>query len=220
MRALIMAAAIVVSTAGSSFAQSERGYIDVSGGVASAPDATSGDVAGEFGARIARRLFVFADVGQFHNVQPSMVQPAVDAADASLASSGATVAGAGRVPAWHTIGGVRYTIATRGGVSPYVLGGAGFARLSPTAQFTYQGGTLPGTTITPTVGDDVTEQVVSSGAFVQPAAANAFMFTAGGGVEVPVAPHVSVDVGYRVSRISADTLVNAQSVVAGIGYRF
>jgi opacity protein-like surface antigen len=177
-------------------------------------------VAGEFGVRVARHLFVFAEVGQFHNVQPSMVQPAVDAADASLASSGATVTGTGRVPAWHTIGGVRYSIPARGGVSPYVLGGAGFARLSPTAQFIYQDGTLPGATITPTIGDDVTAQVVSSGAFLQPAATNAFMFTAGGGVEVPVAPHVSVDAGYRVSRISADTPVTAQSVVAGVSYRF
>jgi opacity protein-like surface antigen len=220
MRALIMAAVVVVSTAAPSFAQSERAYIAVGGGVASAPDATSGDVAGQFGVRVARNLFVFADVGQFHNLQPSIVQPAVDAADASLASSGATVTGTGRVPAWHTIGGVRYSIPTHRGISPYVLGGAGFARLSPTAQFIYQDGTLPDTTITPTTGDDVTAQVVASGAFVQPVATNAFMFTAGGGVEVPVAPHMSVDVGYRVSRISTDTPVNAQSVVAGVSYRF
>ncbi len=61
---------------------------------------------------------------------------------------------------------------------------------------------------------------MSLGAFTQPAATNAFMFTIGGGVQMPIAPRVSVDVGYRVSRIEADTPINAHSVVAGIGYRF
>jgi opacity protein-like surface antigen len=39
-------------------------------------------------------------------------------------------------------------------------------------------------------------------------------------VQVPVAPHVTVDVGYRVSRFEADTPVNGHSIIAGVGYRF
>ena len=54
---------------------------------------------------------------------------------------------------------------------------------------------------TPTAGDDVTSQLVSLGDFTQPAATTAFMFTLGGGVDVPVAPHLMIDVGYRVSRV-------------------
>jgi outer membrane protein with beta-barrel domain len=220
MRKVLMVAACVACWARPSFAQADRAYVNVGGGMAISPDATSGDVLGEIGVRVARNLFVFGDVGQFHNLQPSLIQPTVDATDAALSADGLAVTGTGRVPAWQTLGGLRYQIPTRVGATPYVLGGAGLARLTPAAQFVYASGTLPGATLSPTVGDDVTSQLVSLGDFTQPAATNALMFTVGGGVQVPVASHVSVDVGYRVSRINADTPVNAQSVVAGVGYRF
>ena len=48
----------------------------------------------------------------------------------------------------------------------------------------------------------------------------AFMFSVGGGVEVPIVPHFVANAGYRVSRISADTPVNTQSVTFGVGYKF
>jgi opacity protein-like surface antigen len=99
-----------------------------------------------------------------------------------------------------------------------VLGGAGLARLSPTAEFLYASGSIPGAA--PMPGDDVTSQLVSLGDYTNPAATNAFMFTVGGGVQMPIAPRLSVDVGYRVSRIDSDTPVNAQSIMAGVGYRF
>ena len=63
-------------------------------------------------------------------------------------------------------------------------------------------------------------QLVSLGDFTQPPASTAFMFAVGGGVEAPIAPHLVADVGYRVSRVAADTPLNAQSVTLGVGYRF
>jgi opacity protein-like surface antigen len=220
MRILMMVAACVLCGAAPALAQSERGYANVSGGMAISPDTTSGDVLGEVGVRVARNLFVFGDVGQFHNLQPSAAQPTVDATVLALSSDGLTVTGTARVPAWQMLGGVRYLIPTRSAATPYVLGGAGLARLSPTAQFIYASGPLPGATVTPTSGDDVTSQLVSLGDFTNPAATNAFMFTLGGGVQVPIAPRLNVDVGYRLSRINTDTPVNAHSIIAGIGYRF
>ena len=217
MRVLIMMAACVALCAQPAFAQ--RAYVDVAGGMAIAPDATSGNILGEVGVRVAPNLFVFGDVGQIHNLQPSLIQPTIDATSATLADSGVTVTGTGRVPAWQTLGGVRYLIPMRNGLTPYVLGGAGVARLSPTAEFTYSSGTLPDGS-TAAVGDNLTSEVMLLGDYTQPAASNAFMFTIGGGVQVPVAPRVSVDVGYRVSRINADTPVNAHSIIAGVGYRF
>jgi opacity protein-like surface antigen len=73
---------------------------------------------------------------------------------------------------------------------------------------------------TPSVGDDVTSEIVSAGAFTTPDASNSFMFTLGGGVAVPVARHWAVDAGYRFSRIDADTPINAQGMTFGFGYRF
>jgi len=219
MRVLMMVAACIACGAAPSLAQqSDRAYVNVGGGVAISSDTTSGNILGEVGVRVARNLFVFGDLGQFHNLQPSLVQPTVDATTLALSSDGLTVTGTGRVPALQLLGGVRYLFPTHGGPTPYVLGSAGLARLMPTAEFTYSSGTLTGAT--PSPGDDVTSQLISNGDFTAPPATNAFMFTVGGGVQVPIAPHVDVDVGYRVSRINSDTPVNAQSITAGVAYRF
>ena len=219
MRVIVIVATAIVLMATSSFAQVERGYVEGAGGFAVSPDTTSGDVLGEVGVRVAPHLLVFGDLGQFHNLQPSTIQPAVDQSTATAsATQGVTVIGTGRVPATYAVGGLRFEIPTRSRVSPYVFGGAGFARLTPTAQFSYSSGTLPGAT--PTVGDDVTDQIISMGDFTQPPSTNAFMFSLGGGVSIPVAKRWTGDVGYRFSRVSADAPVNAQGVTFGLGYRF
>jgi len=202
------------------FAQSEHGYIAGAGGFAITPQTTSGDALVEGGVRVAPHLMLFGDLGQYHNVQPSDVQPAIDSTVAMLSSSqGLTTIGDGRVPATYALGGLRYEIATSTRVTPYVLGGIGFAHLTPTAQFTYSSGTMPDGT-TPTAGTDITSQLVNAGFFTAPASSNAFMYTLGGGIQVPVATHWNVDVGYRFSRIAADTPLNAQGATFGIGYRF
>ena len=175
---------------------------------------------GDAGVRIAPHLLVFGSFGQFHNLQPSAAQPAVDSTTASLAAAqGLSVVGTARVPAWDGLGGLRYQVPMQGRVSPYVLGGLGAARLTPTGSFTYTSGTLPDGT-TANAGDDVTDQLVTAGDFIAPPASTAFMFTLGGGVEVPVARHWAVDLGYRFSRVEAAAPLNAQGATFGFGYRF
>jgi hypothetical protein len=219
MKALLIAATFAL-VAAPSYAQSSNVYANFAGGFAVSPDGTSGDVLGEVGVHIAPHLSVFADIGQFHNLQPSQTQPTVDSTVATLAAGGLSVTGVARVPAFYSMGGLRYSMSTSAHLSPYVFGGLGFARLSPTATFTYTSGALVGATIPPNAGDDVTAQIVSLGDYTQPPATTAFMFSVGGGVEAPIAPHLVADVGYRVSRVSADTPVSAQSVTFGVGYRF
>lgn len=220
MTTLLITATMVLLAAGSSFAQTSRIYASAAGGVTVAPDGKTGDALGEVGVRIAPNLYVFGDVGQFHNLQPSDVQPAVDGLDASLAAGGLSVTGTARVPAWYSMGGLRWTIPLSPRATPYVFAGAGFARLTPGAQFTYTSGTLLGATTPPVAGEDVTSQLMALGDFTTPPASTAFMFAVGGGVEAPIAPHLVADVGYRVSRVSADTPLNAQSITFGVGYRF
>jgi hypothetical protein len=220
MKALMIVATVTLLTAAPLYAQTERGYVTGVGGFAATPDTTSGDVLGEVGVRVAPHLLVFGDVGQFHNLQPSDAQPAVDNTTAFLAQTqGVTVLGTPRVPAWYSLGGLRYEVPTQRRVLPYVLGGIGFTRLNPTAQFTYSSGTLPDGS-TPSVGTDVTTQLVSAGDFTAPPASTAFMFTLGGGVEIPVTRRWAVDAGYRFSRVAADTPLNAQGATFGFGYRF
>jgi opacity protein-like surface antigen len=220
MRVFGIAATLLVLIAAPGFAQTDRIYVAGLGGVVSAPGTTSGDVMGEIGARVAPRLFVFGDLGRYHNLQPSDVQPAVDSTTAALASStGLNVIGSGRVPAWYSIGGLRYEIPSRSRIAPYVIGGAGVARLTPTAKFAYSSGALPDGS-TPAIGDDVTNQLVVAGDFTQPAATNALMVSLGGGVDIPITGRWSADAGYRYSRVQADTPVNAQGLTIGLGYRF
>jgi opacity protein-like surface antigen len=220
MRVLMIAATVTLLTAAPLLAQSERGYVTGVGGFAATSDTTSGNVLGEAGVRIAPHLLVFGSLGEFHNLQPSELQPTVDSTAAVLAAGqGLNVLGTARVPAWYGVGGLRYEVPTTGRVSPYLLGGIGAARLSPTAQFTFSSGTLPDGS-TPTVGTDVTSQLVAAGDFTAPLSTTAFMFTLGGGVEIPVARHWAIDAGYRFSRVAADTPLNAQGATFGFGYRF
>jgi opacity protein-like surface antigen len=46
------------------------------------------------------------------------------------------------------------------------------------------------------------------------------MFAIGGGVAIPVAPHLAVEAGYRFSRIDITSPINTQSLTFGLGYRF
>jgi opacity protein-like surface antigen len=219
MKILLITATLALAAV-PAFAQSSNVYANVAGGFAVGPDGTSGDMLGEVGVHLTPRLSVFGDIGQFHNLQPSTVQPSVDSTAATLAAGGLSVTGEARVPAWYSMAGVRWTFPETARLTPYVFGGAGFARLTPSAKFTYNSGTLVGAVTAPVSGDDVTTQLVSLGDFTQPPASTAFMFSVGGGVETPIAPHLVADVGYRVSRVSADTPLNAQSVTFGVGYRF
>src|SRR5690242_5250475 len=102
MKPLFIAAAFAIFAA-PSYAQSSSVYANFAGGFAVSPDATSGDVLGEVGVRVAPHLSVFGDIGQFHNLQPSLVQAAVDSTDATLAAGGLAVNGVARVPAWYSM---------------------------------------------------------------------------------------------------------------------
>jgi opacity protein-like surface antigen len=207
-------------TAAPAFAQTERGYITGIGGFTTAADVTSSDVLAEGGVRVAPHLSVFGDVGQFHNLRPSDVQPNVDTTVAALsADQGLSVLGTARVPAWYSLAGVRFEAAPHGRVAPYVLGGIGFARLTPTATFTYSSGTLPDGS-TPTAGADVTSALETAGDFTAPTPTTKPMFTLGGGVAIPLARHWDVDAGYRYSRVATDTPLNTNGAAFGIGYRF
>ncbi len=164
MRSLVMAVSLHFYRPRCCWRSPERGYLTGAGGFTTTSETTSGDFLIEGGWRIAPNLMVFGNIGQFHNLQPSDVQPAVDTTTGLLSTSdGINVTGTGRVPATYSVGGLRYQIplSTRF-FSPYVLGGLGFAHLTPTAQFTFASGTgtLPDGT-TPAAGAERDERASS-----------------------------------------------------------
>lgn len=229
MRVLITTIAVTLLATAPLFAQDNgaqdpRGYVTGLGGFASSIGNVTGDVLFEGGVRIAPHVMVIGNIGRFGNLQADL-QPTLDTATNALAvNEGLSVVGGGSLPATFVTGGLRGEFPTGTRFTPYVLGTVGIAHLSPAAQFTFSSGVLPDGT-TPAVGQDVTTTITSAGVFTAPPSSNALMFTLGGGLEVPVAPHWVVDAGYRYSRIGADSTLSASPLATngmtfGVGFRF
>jgi opacity protein-like surface antigen len=228
VQVLSLVAMFVATVAAPSFAQEKRaqdpnGYVSGFGGAAWADGNSTGSVLFEGGVRIAPHVTAFGNVGRFANLQGDL-QPTLDAATNALSEQGLGVTSGGTLPAWYGVGGLRAEFPASAHALPYVLGGLGAARLNPAAQFTYASGTMPDGLI-PAVGTDVTSTLVALGSYAAPPASNALMFTLGGGVEIPTMSHWSVDLGYRYSRIAADTTLsatalNTNAMTFGFGYRF
>jgi len=228
MKHIALALTIVALAAAPSFAQdaggpNAAGYVSVFAGPVWSAGNSTGSVLFEGGARIAPHLMVFGNVGHFANLQGDLT-PTIDAAATTLASDGLDVTAGGTLPAWYGLGGLRGEIAASKHLLPYVLGGVGAARLNPTGQITFNGGTLPDGS-SPAIGTDVTAALSVTGTYTMPAPSTAFMFMLGGGVQIPLVPHWIVDAGYRYSHIAADTSLsasplNTNSMTFGFGYRF
>ena len=230
IKTLMLAAMVTLMTAAPLLAQESgggpdaRGYVSGLGGFASSITNTTGDMQVEGGVRIAPHVMWFGTIGRFANLQ-SDLQPTLDAATSTLAANqGIGVTGGGTLPAWYGVTGVRVEIPTSTRFMPYVLGGVGLANLNPQPTFSFASGTLPDGT-TPSIGTDVTSALTTSGGITAPVSDTAFMFSLGGGVQVPVASHWIVDAGYRYSRIAADTTLSTTALTTngmtfGVGYRF
>jgi opacity protein-like surface antigen len=204
--------------------QDAAAYITGLGGFQAATGNTTGDVLVEGGVRVAPHVMVFGDLGWFKNLQSDLA-PSLNSAMTSLQTSqGLSVTGSGTLPAVYSIGGVRIEIPVSNLFLPYVLGGAGAAHLSPTQEFSFVSGAMPDGT-TPTIGQDVTTNLTTTGTLVAPPASTAFMYTLGGGVQVPIASRWIVDAAYRFSHIAADSTLtasplNTNGMTFGLGYRF
>jgi opacity protein-like surface antigen len=184
---------------------------------------TTGNLIFEGGARVAPHLLAFGNVGRFNDLQPDLT-PSISAQTAALASQGLDVNGSGTLPVSYLLGGLRAELLTKRRALPYVLGGLGTARLKPNEQFMFASGALPDGTV-PAAGTDITSTLETSGVLLAPSRTNAFMYTLGGGVQVPVAQHWAADLGYRYSRIAADTALSTgalgtKAMTFGFGYRF
>ncbi|HUK34048.1 MAG TPA: outer membrane beta-barrel protein [Vicinamibacterales bacterium] len=225
--------ALTTTTAAPLFAQ-ERGqnggwqdasaYVTGLGGFQAATGSTTGDLLIEGGVRVAPHVMVFGDLGWFRNLQADLTSNLNNTVATLQNTEGLGVTASGTLPALYSIGGVRVEIPASNLFLPYVFGGAGVAHLSPTQQFNFASGTMPDGS-NPTVGQDVTSNLTTSGLFAPTMASTAFMYTIGGGVLIPVAQRWVVDAAYRYSRIAADNTLSASplstnGMTFGLGYRF
>ncbi|HXD75853.1 MAG TPA: outer membrane beta-barrel protein, partial [Vicinamibacterales bacterium] len=178
----------------------------------------------EGGVRVAPHVMVFGDLGWFKNLQRDLA-PTLNSTVSSLQNGqGLSVTGGGTLPAVYSIGGVKLEIPVSEMFLPYVLGGAGVAHLNPSPTFAFVSGAMPDGS-SPSTGQDVTSILTTSGAVTMPASSSAFMYTLGGGVQIPIGARFIVDAAYRYSRIAADSTLsasplNTNGMTFGLGYRF
>jgi hypothetical protein len=220
MRYALIPALVATLWTTAAYAQEPRGYVVGGGALSRITGATSGGVNGEVGLKVAPNVVVFGNIGDLRDVHWSSLQTSVDNAVTVLSTSdGLTATAKPRVPAWYSLGGARIQFPNHSAVTPYVFGSIGFAHMSPSVRFLYQSGTtLSGNTAT--VGDDITADVVSSGAFTLPTPPTNLMLRTGGGVQVPLGKYLIGNLAYSVSRISADIPIHAQDFTVGLGIKF
>jgi opacity protein-like surface antigen len=181
----------------------EKGYVQGVSGVTFQSE-TSSLMGGEIGFNVTPDLVIYGQGGRMLNVMPKSIQNDLDlAADFLTLATGQRWAFDGKVRATYFGGGAKYLFPTKTAIRPYVLGGAGLAKLK--------------LSVTEIDLGDVLDNLVDEG-FLSDAdtKANEVAYEVGGGVSVPVSV-VQLDFGYRYMRIGD---ANISRFVGGFGVRF
>jgi opacity protein-like surface antigen len=152
--------------------------------------ATSSAIGGQVGVRIGRDIFVIGEIGRIQDVLPSSIADQIEEGIDFLEEQGVPVNIEFRAPATYGFGGIRWAQSGGGRVSPFVEGGAGFARL--TGDVT---GTIAGIDVSEFIEDELSLGDLSS---------TEFLVAVGGGANIGITSGVSVDAGYRFTRIFAE----------------
>jgi hypothetical protein len=203
------------------YAQEPKVFVEGVGSATFSTNASAGSFGGQIGVRIAKDLFVIADLGRLDNVSPSTLQSRVGQAIQLASYTDIGVTSSSHVPVWYGMGGLRFQSSAPGRFRPFASASFGLARLTPAAAFTFTGGTGQGLLASaPAVGSDVTSQVVALGLFVQPTPETHPMLGLEGGVSVGLGPRLSLDLGYRYARIFSADPLNLSGLMFGVGYHF
>jgi len=199
---------------GAASAAADKGYAEVVG-QSSFGNVTSQSFGVEAGVTIAPRLQVFVEVGRTNDVSPAALGAAAQRIAGALAAAASNVAFTVKEPATFGAGGLRYMLLPPGEsrVQPYVMGGAGFARLAKNVTFTVGGTDVTAVLQQPpyyvALGTDLTGSATSA------------MVLGGGGIVVPVYKHLVFDFQVRFGRILAEEeAVTVGRAGVGIGIRF
>ena len=165
---------------------------------------TSTLMGGEIGFNVTPDLVVYGQAGRMLNIMPKSIQDDLDFAGQVLTlATGQRWEFDGKVPATYFGGGAKYLFPTGTAVRPYVLGGAGLAKLKLSVTEIDLGDVL----------DNLVDEGYLSDADTK---ANEMAYEVGGGVSVPVSA-IQLDFGYRYMRIGD---ANISRFVGGFGFRF
>lgn len=173
---------------------------------------TSQSFGGEFGITVRPRLQIFLEAGQVRDAAPDTFGSSAQMIAGFLSQTQSNVAFRVKQPVTFGLAGGRVALPLQTSrLEPYVVGGAGIARVNRDATFTV-GGTNVTSSLTQfgvTLGTDL------SGSETRP------MLTLGGGVGWPVWTRLVVDLQYRYGRVFIpDAGLNINRAGVGIGVRF
>jgi len=211
MRSLVMVIIGALVSGGVAHAQTaDKGYAEVVAQSAFG-NVTSQSYGVELGVTVAPQVQVFVEAGQTRNVATAALGTAAQAIAGGLALTQANVGFGVKEPVTFGAAGIRFLIPVEGSqVRPYLMGGAGLAKVKHDVTFTV-GGTDVTTNLQQygaVLGTDL------SGSFTKP------MLTLGAGIAYPVGRLV-LDFQYRFGRIFAeDEAINVNRAGIGIGVRF
>jgi len=201
---LIGAGVITMTVASIAAAQEPAGLLQGIGAVTNAADSHP-SYGGAIGGRIAGWVEMTGEFGRMQDVTPKDLRDLLRAVPG--VPNGAVFV---RVPAYYGLLNVKL-VPSHGVLRPFVTGGAGLARLDP--QFTFG------------------SAVVTLPSVFTPERSTRPMATVGAGLRLGLGPHLTVDGGYRYSRIFSDynvdrnlrndrILTNVGAFYAAIGVRF
>jgi len=211
MKRSIVAVLAWAACSGVAFAQSptaaddSRGYVEAV--VQSAfGNVTSQSFGGELGVTVKPGVQLFVDAGYVRDTTPS----ALSASAQAIASDISAKAGGGsyqvKQPVTFGVAGIKYLLPVdQSRFAPYVMAGAGVARVEKDVSFTVATGQVSDYV---TVGSDLAGNETKA------------MVSFGVGVDVPLGTMFVVDLQYRFGRVFTTDGLNLNRLGVGVGVRF
>lgn len=196
--------------AGSDPATTAPRYIEVTGQITFG-NTTSQAVSGEFGVFLRPTLALFVEGGGMRDVAGAPIVTAAQQIAAYLTTTQNAAGGYSvKQPVGYIVAGAKYALPVKSRLRPYVVVGAGGARVTQDAHFS-----VGGTDVTASLQQyNVVLGADLAGSITKP------MVTFGLGANLSLGQRVLVDVGYRFGRIFTTDGINVSRVGAGMGVRF
>jgi opacity protein-like surface antigen len=209
--AFVLGGVAQAQTGAASGAAAEKGYVE---GVAQSAfgNVTSQSYGAELGFTVHQNLQVFVEAGQIRNVATTELGAAAQTIAGGLSQTQANVGFSVKQPVTFGAAGVKFLIPVAGAkAQPYVMAGAGMAKVKQDVRFT-----IAGADVTSTIEQyGVVLGTDTSGDFTKP------MMVFGGGVTYAVWQQLIADFQVRFGRILAeDQAINVSRLGIGIGVRF
>jgi opacity protein-like surface antigen len=200
--AFLLAAATPAMAQGS--APVGRGFVGGLGGLTFGT-VTGGAAAGQVGVELVSGVHVIGEFGRMSNVLPKEIRDDIDdLVDALELEFGVPITFEVAAPATYGFGGVRWS-QQRGRLSPFAEGGVGAANV----KVEFADVEIDGIDFTDELNDVLDDE--------EDADATKFLLALGAGANVMLTDAVSVDLGYRYTRIfTEDPSVNSSMVYGAV----